>query len=274
MSKTIDNFLSAAVELRVVGFPWDQVAERLKRRPQTCRNWPVKFKAQWDELFRAAEERRFLECSKEAQTRITNLMRNADPKWQAKGCELWGKFGRANYGKGGSMVTEEPPKDAKPPHPNDKLFAEYRQCGDAARELIDKRRAHEGKLPATDDEFEAEWTAEVEAATKPYVWPEYDCDGYPTGPEEPDDEEDPMGLQPWTPERAERERAAMEEAQRKILERRAQAAGPGGPQLGAMMIGMVLTLAAVLTGRFTAPAGRDAMAAAPVYASGLTPRAV
>src|SRR5262245_58841986 len=255
MSKTIDNFLSAAVELRVVGFPWDQVAERLKRRPQTCRNWPVKFKAQWDELFRAAEERRFLECSKEAQTRITNLMRNADPKWQAKGCELWGKFGRANYGKGGSMVTEEPPKDARPPHPNDKLFAELRECGDAARGRTDKRPAREGKPPATDDEFAAEWTAETEAATKPYVWPEYDCDGDPTGPEEPDDEDDPMGLQPWTPERAERERAAMEEAARKILEQRAQAGSGTG---GQAVLGMFILAAALVVSRPVQPIDRGA----------------
>src|SRR5262245_28212027 len=237
MSSTRKTLLAQAAELRAVGFPWEQVAQKVGRKIKTCQNWPIRYRAEWEELYRSVEDRRYQETCKEAHTHLINLMRDPDKKVKQKAVDSWHKYGVAAYSRAtGNMVLPAPAAPDKPPHPNDKLFAELRECGDAAREQIDKRRAHEGKPPATDDEFAAEWTAETEAATKPYVWPEYDCDGDPTGPEEPDDEEDPMGLVPWTPERAERERAAMEEAQRKILERRAQVGTGNGPVVAGLFV--------------------------------------
>src|SRR5262245_19574352 len=271
MSSTRKTLLAQAAELRAVGFPWEQVAQKVGRKIKTCQNWPIRYRAEWEELYRSVEDRRYQETCKEAHTHLINLMRDPDKKVKQKAVDSWHKYGVAAYSRAtGNMVLPAPAAPDKPPHPNDKLFAELRECGDAAREQIDKRRAHEGKPPATDDEFAAEWTAETEAATKPYVWPEYDCDGDPTGPEEPDDEEDPMGLVPWTPERAERERAAMEKAQRKILERRQAAAEtardklpqpppPAWPANGTTM-GLLLLAAAMLGQRtvdVNAPTGPE-----------------
>src|SRR5262245_25091052 len=271
MSQNLDALLEAAAALRVVGHPWEHIADKLHRKVKTCQNWPAKHKARWETIYRAAQERRFDQTSNECHTYLVGLCRDPDKRVKLKAVELMMRHGAAAFGRDGAMVAPPPPPPPdKPPHPNDKLFAELRECGDAAREQIDKRRAHEGKPPATDDEFAAEWTAETEAATKPYVWPEYDCDGDPTGPEEPDDEEDPMGLVPWTPERAERERAAMEKAQRKILERRQAAAEtardklpqpppPAGPANGTTM-GLLLLAAAMLGQRtvdVNAPTGPE-----------------
>src|SRR5262245_50207415 len=256
MSSTRKTLLAQAAELRAVGFPWEQVAQKVGRKIKTCQNWPIRYRAEWEELYRSVEDRRYQETCKEAHTHLINLMRDPDKKVKQKAVDSWHKYGVAAYSRAtGNMVLPAPAAPDKPPHPNDKLFAELRECGDAAREQIDKRRAHEGKPPATDDEFAAEWTAETEAATKPYVWPEYDCDGDPTGPEEPDDEDDPMGLQPWTPERAERERAAMEEAARKILEQRAQAGSGTG---GQAVLGMFILAAALVVSRPVQPIDRGA----------------
>src|SRR5262245_61732222 len=145
MSQNLKSLLATAAEMRAVGHPWDAVAKKVHRRAKTCRNWPLKFKDEWQALYRAVEERRFEETSKEAHTYLIHLLRNDDPKVKLKAEEIWLKHGARAYGPGGAMVLPPPPPE--PASKNAKLVGEMIARADSARERIDQKRAREGKPP-------------------------------------------------------------------------------------------------------------------------------
>src|SRR5262245_4555140 len=159
MSTNIKALLATAAEMRAVGHPWEAVARKVHRTAKTCRNWPVKFKADWEALYRAVEERRFEETSKEAHSYLINLLRHEDPKVKLKAEEIWHKYGCGAYGRAGSMVL--PPAEPGPAGKNDALVREFAALVNIFRGQIDRRRAHAGKPPATDDEFIEEWARET-----------------------------------------------------------------------------------------------------------------
>ncbi|HJZ91664.1 MAG TPA: hypothetical protein VKE40_12390 [Gemmataceae bacterium] len=155
MSTNIKTLLATAAEIRAVGHPWEAVAKKVNRRAKTCRGWPGKYPTEWQALYRQVEERRFEETSKEAHSYLINLLRHEDPKVKLKAEEIWHKYGRVAYGRGGSMVL--PPAEPGPAGKNDALLRELAALMDVVRREIDRRRALDGKPPATDDEFMEAW---------------------------------------------------------------------------------------------------------------------
>src|SRR5262249_45451516 len=120
-----------------------------------CRGGPGKSTTEWQALDRQVEERRFEETSKEAHSYLINLLRHEDPKVKLKAEEIWHKYGRVAYGRGGSMVL--PPAEPGPAGKNDALLRELAALMDVVRREIDRRRALGGKPPATDDEVMEAW---------------------------------------------------------------------------------------------------------------------
>jgi hypothetical protein len=56
LSRETLRLLAQAAALRACAFSWQAVARRVGRREQTCRRWPQKYRAEWDRLYRAAED--------------------------------------------------------------------------------------------------------------------------------------------------------------------------------------------------------------------------
>src|SRR5690242_8821686 len=64
----IESVLKQAAELRAVGHPWEEVAQKLHRKVKTCLNWPSAYPSLWKTLYRAAQERRFDQTANECHT--------------------------------------------------------------------------------------------------------------------------------------------------------------------------------------------------------------
>src|SRR5262249_61889232 len=84
-----------------------------------CRGGPGKSTTEWQALDRQVEERRFEETSKEAHSYLINLLRHEDPKVKLKAEEIWHKYGRWAYGRGGSRGL--PPAEPGPARKKERL---------------------------------------------------------------------------------------------------------------------------------------------------------
>src|SRR6476659_2392780 len=98
MSQNTRALLAVAAELRAVGHSWAAVAEKVHRKPETCQNWPSRFRDDWTDLLREAQRKRYDETSNEAHSLLKCLMRDDDGKVRLKAIEVWLKCGAAAYG--------------------------------------------------------------------------------------------------------------------------------------------------------------------------------
>src|SRR5439155_16529160 len=98
MSQNLKALLATAAEMRAVGHPWEAIAKKVHRKAKTCQGWPAKYKAQWDPLYRAAQQRRFDQTATECHAHLVGLMRNADPKVSHKACDSYLKYGGKAFG--------------------------------------------------------------------------------------------------------------------------------------------------------------------------------
>jgi len=158
MSHNTHTLLTVAAELRTAGASWDAVARKVHRKPKTCQKWPSRFRQQWDQLYRSAQQRRFEETSNEAHTLLKHLMRSDDDKLRLRSIEIWLRNGAAAYGLHGNLLQPVIPANGSP---NDSLLAQMGQYMEQDRQRIDKRRALHGLPPANDDEFVQEWDREI-----------------------------------------------------------------------------------------------------------------
>jgi len=111
MSQNLQALLTTAAEMRAVGHPWESVAKKVHRRVKTCQNWPHKYKALWERLYREAQRKRFDQTGNECHTYLVNLMRAEDPKIQQKAIDSWLRYAGKAYGARGDLVA---PGDARP----------------------------------------------------------------------------------------------------------------------------------------------------------------
>ena len=163
MSQNMRTLLTVAAEMRAVGHPWTSVAAEVRRKPETCQKWPSRFRDDWDDLYRSAQRKRFDETSNEAHSLLKGLMRSDDDRVRHKAIELWLKCGANAYGLQGRMVAPAPAAgDAE-----DDLWAAARKDMTHARDRMDRRRAHLGLPPLTDDEFLKEYEEELNALLHP-----------------------------------------------------------------------------------------------------------
>src|SRR5207248_10483093 len=86
--------LPVAAALRSGGASWEAVAAKVRRRPSTCRQWPARFRADWEELYREAQERRYEEAGNEALALLRRHMRAAEPRTSLRAVELMLRYGR------------------------------------------------------------------------------------------------------------------------------------------------------------------------------------
>jgi hypothetical protein len=71
--------LRVAAELRATGSSWVRVGERVNRDPETCRQWPRRYRNAWGRLYRAAESSLVAETAAIAQVRLRQQVLSDDP---------------------------------------------------------------------------------------------------------------------------------------------------------------------------------------------------
>jgi hypothetical protein len=74
------RLLAAAVEMKAAGASWEQIADRVGRRPDTCRRWPARYPHDWRRLFRVAERQLIAEAGAESVLMLRQLLRSDDDK--------------------------------------------------------------------------------------------------------------------------------------------------------------------------------------------------
>jgi hypothetical protein len=74
------RLLAAAADLRAAGKSWEAVAANLSRAADTCRRWPARFRAAWDDLYRVAERNQITEARAEATAVLRTQLRLEDTK--------------------------------------------------------------------------------------------------------------------------------------------------------------------------------------------------
>ncbi|HJZ89955.1 MAG TPA: hypothetical protein VKE40_03730 [Gemmataceae bacterium] len=152
MSQNLKHLLATAAEIRAVGYPWDAIAAKVHRKIKTCQNWPAKHKPEWDRVYHEVQTRRFESTSNEWHSHLPALVRDKDPKVRRPALALWLRHGAQAYGLGGTMVPPAPPPAE--PTATAKLVKRLTGEVEAARAMMDHRRAGQGLPPATDEEFE------------------------------------------------------------------------------------------------------------------------
>lgn len=80
-----DNLLQEAVELRIGGYKWEVVAQKVKRAFNTVRKWPVRYPERWEAAVERAEKRLTVDSNAESVVVLRNMLRADDLKmrWQA-----------------------------------------------------------------------------------------------------------------------------------------------------------------------------------------------
>lgn len=133
-----DKLLLEAVELRIGGFKWEIVAEKLKRAFHTVRKWPMRYPERWEAAIERAEKRLTVDSNAESVVVLRNMLRADDIKmrWHAAktlvGLRIdLGKLGlRILTARAGSGQTSDPNADE-----DYRLFRFLRQHSD--RELAE-----------------------------------------------------------------------------------------------------------------------------------------
>ncbi|HKB01598.1 MAG TPA: hypothetical protein VKD90_05230, partial [Gemmataceae bacterium] len=158
MSRSFQTLLATAAEMRAVGHPWEAIGEKLNRRTQTCRAWPVKFRSDWERLYREAQEKQFEQTANECHTYLISLCRDKDPKVRERGLALWLRYGATAYGRQGAMVRfpSAGPGGGQPPSRAAQAFAGCILSFDQQWDAMDRQRARQGLPPASADEFMAQ----------------------------------------------------------------------------------------------------------------------
>src|ERR1051326_696599 len=72
--------LDVAADLRAIGKTWETIAQAVGRRPETCRRWPLLYRATWLRCLRSAARLRDLEAGGEAREFLRIILRYKDPK--------------------------------------------------------------------------------------------------------------------------------------------------------------------------------------------------
>jgi len=165
MSQNLQALLTTAAEMRAVGHPWEAIAEKVGRRVQTCRAWPIRFRSQWERLYREAQEKRFEQTANECHTYLVNLCRDKDPKVRERGLALWLRYGATAYGRQGAMVRfpADGPGGAGPVSRATAAMAAVLSGMDSEWDAMDRDRARKGLPPATKEEFVSQALAREEA---------------------------------------------------------------------------------------------------------------
>ena len=88
MAKNLHALLDQAAQLRSCGASWESVGRKVSRRASTCRSWPQRYAAQWNEHYRKAAEARSAELGNEAESRLRLLLHDEDKRWQVKSAEV------------------------------------------------------------------------------------------------------------------------------------------------------------------------------------------
>jgi hypothetical protein len=74
------RLLAVAADLRADGNGWDVVATKVGRRPETCRRWPERYPAEWEQLYEAAEDQKVREARAESRAMLRQQFRKDVPK--------------------------------------------------------------------------------------------------------------------------------------------------------------------------------------------------
>lgn len=72
-----DEQIYEAVELRMAGFRWESVAERLHRAVDTVRKWPLRYPDRWYAAVQAGELRHAVDSEAESVVILRNLARTS-----------------------------------------------------------------------------------------------------------------------------------------------------------------------------------------------------
>src|SRR5687768_4026389 len=162
MSQNTDTLLAVAAELRTIGATWNQVADRVGRKPETCQKWPSRYRRKWADIYREAQQKRFDETNGEAHLVLKNMLRSLSDSTRLKAVGLWLKNGAAAYGQTGKATGDEPEPDE---------FDEdcRRQAEDMRiqRARMDRVNAKRGLPRFTDAEFIAAYNAELRRVYEP-----------------------------------------------------------------------------------------------------------
>jgi hypothetical protein len=80
-----DDLLQEAVELRIGGYNWQIVAQKVKRTCDTVRKWPVKYPERWEAAIERAERRLSIDSNAESVVVLRNMLRvdDLEMRWKA-----------------------------------------------------------------------------------------------------------------------------------------------------------------------------------------------
>src|SRR5262245_17346401 len=157
MGRNLRTLMTVAAELRSGGASWEAVAARVSRRPATCRQWPGRFRADWEPLYREAQGRRYEEAGNEALALLRRHMRDTEAQTSLRAVELMLRYGR----------HAAPAPTAAEPSAQDREWAAIGAELERSRRKFDADRAARGLPPATEDEFYAAFCAELNPAARP-----------------------------------------------------------------------------------------------------------
>ena len=84
----VHDLLAVAAEMRAVGYSWEAVAEKVRRKPETCQKWPARHAAEWEPRYRAAQLKRFDDLHNEVGYHLNQLLRDGDKKVKAEAIKV------------------------------------------------------------------------------------------------------------------------------------------------------------------------------------------
>lgn len=137
-----DKLLLEAVELRIGGFKWEVVAEKLKRSFETIRKWPMRYPDRWEAAIERAEKRLTVDSNAESVVVLRNMLRADDIKMRWHAAKTLVGL-RIDLGKLGLRLMAARAVSGQLPDPNAdedyRLFQFLRQRSD--RELAERAEA-------------------------------------------------------------------------------------------------------------------------------------
>jgi hypothetical protein len=120
--------LAVAAELRACGASWAAVGQKVERDPDTCREWPNLYPAEWDRFYRKAARQFTKQLRAEAKAVLQSLLRSKDEKVRLSAVDRTFKI---------KDLPEMPRERPGRPADQDPRDREVRECFEYVKSLSD-----------------------------------------------------------------------------------------------------------------------------------------
>lgn len=117
-----DKLLLEAVELRIGGFKWEVVAQKLRRSVHTVRQWPVRYPDRWQAAIERAEQRLSVDSNAESVLILRNLLRAEETAIRLHAAQTLVRL-RLGLGK---LALQTQSRRGDPAPAEDPLYAQFK----------------------------------------------------------------------------------------------------------------------------------------------------